>query len=157
MSVKYFYGSMDGNYRFERCSLAFANPSCFSKLSSFLNNQQNFQVQSITFGLEHCSQILHTASGSSNKEIHFLGVKVFAYLDDWFVWTNTKRKSVKYLIEIQIVLKRKGFIINHQKSNLVPSQSIKGLVHLWNSKQESLGLKEDFHWSILSKFLKFLN
>ena len=62
------------------------------------------------------------------------GVQCVAYLDDWILWGDSKVHCQENILRTTQMLQNLGFIINTNKSQLIPSQTIEFLGVQWNTR-----------------------
>ena len=63
-----------------------------------------------------------------------MGIKAIVYLDDWLVYGPSEEQCREHGFIVKDVLEKLGFIINHKKSSLIPTQEIEWLGVLWNTR-----------------------
>ena len=71
------------------------------------------------------------------------GILCLAYLDDIIIFASSEQKCREDLLFAQDTLVRLGFILNLEKSQLVPTQSIVWLGAVWDSRSLSLQLPQE--------------
>ena len=74
------------------------------------------------------------------KEAQERGVKTIAYLDDFIVWASSKELCQRNIQILAGILEEKGLIINTEKSQLIPSQTIDWLDYKWDTRITSIRL-----------------
>lgn len=77
------------------------------------------------------------------------------YLDDFLIIGKTKTECLENIRATQILLKNLGFIVNLEKSNIVPSKSAKYLGFIWNTQKMSIELTDDKKKTIYTKAKEF--
>ena len=56
--------------------------------------------------------------------LHWLGIRIRQYLDDWLVQAQSRELVLQALEEVLSLCPDQGIVINPAKSNLVPSQRV---------------------------------
>ena len=128
----------------------------FRNYLAFSVERNTYRFKAMPFGLNIAPRIFTKIVGVMIKQLRLAGIKVFAYLDDWFIWAQSKNACLKALWLVQRVLKERGFIINIKKSHLIPTQSIEWLGHVWESVSGHLALTPAFGDKALRKLEEFL-
>jgi hypothetical protein len=72
-----------------------------------------------------------------------LGIRTIFYLDDILVLGSTFQLCLSNLQEALSLLMKAGFIINWEKSRLIPTTNFTFLGMLWDSVQGALSLPQD--------------
>ena len=94
------------------------------KFLRFVFNGQVFQFRALCFGLSTAPQVFTRVLAPVSKMIHLAGFRIILYLDDWLVLARSKEEVLRAKMFILNLVMELGIIINHEKSLLVPSQSI---------------------------------
>lgn len=117
--------------------------SCWKYLRFYWNNQL-WEYRVLVFGLSSaprvftrlCKPILAWIRGH-------LGIRCSMYIDDLIIMEQSKSKLMKSVSEIYNLLVGLGFQINHEKSVLKPTQTIKHLGFDIDSTKLTIGLPVD--------------
>ena len=68
------------------------------------------------------------------KKAQDLGIKTIAYLDDFIVWADSEEECKLHVTQLRSILENLGLVINEQKSQMIPSQTIEWLGIEWDSR-----------------------
>ena len=128
----------------------------FRKYLAFTVERVTYRFKAMPFGLNIAPRIFTKLVGVIIRHLRLVGIRVFAYLDDWFIWAESPKACQKALGFIQKVLAARGFIINLKKSHMVPTQSIEWLGHVWESVPGLLALTPAFRDKAVRKLGSFL-
>jgi len=107
----------------------------FQPLLGFKIEGQAYQFRAMPFGLNIAPRIFTKLCSVIIKELRIRGILIFAYLDDWIIWAPSFKLCLQALETCCKVIQKYGFIINKEKSNLIPTQVIQWLGLIWNSKR----------------------
>ena len=110
----------------------------FSPYLGFKLGRKGYQFKAMPFGLNIAPRIFTKLTESVVQQLRKKGLQVLAYLDDWLVWTESKEKCLKAVLEVMKFLQSLGFQINFKKSRLKPSQVFQWLGILWDLKSHTL-------------------
>lgn len=78
----------------------------------------------IPFGLSTAPRVFTRVTRAVLAYLRRQGLTVFAYIDDWFIVAETKRRAIEATSTTLALLERLGWLINREKSQLVPSQRL---------------------------------
>ena len=106
------------------------------------NGQNSYVFRAMPFGLNIAPRIFTKLCAVLVRMLKERGVEVFAYLDDWLVVTESESESRVATDKVTKLLKRVGFIINEQKSKLIPTQSIEWLGWNWRTTDLTISCPE---------------
>ncbi|KAJ8959789.1 hypothetical protein NQ317_001016 [Molorchus minor] len=123
------------------------------KFFRFKFNDKLYEFNSLPNGLSSASYLFTKLLKPIMKLFREEGILCIIYLDDIFVLGNTRDETRKNICFIKNTLEELGFIINVQKSKLIPSQC---LGFLYNSKNLTVHLPDDKKQKILIMVQKFL-
>ena len=86
-----------------------------------------FQFKALCFGLSTAPQVFSRVMAPVSAILHFMGIRMRRYLDDWLVQSSSRESLLR---DLQIVLDlchELGIVVNPQKSHLVPSRVVQYL------------------------------
>ncbi|XP_069191191.1 uncharacterized protein [Procambarus clarkii] len=106
----------------------------------FKVGRQAYRFRCLPFGLHLAPRVFTRLAQVVVARLRLLGVRVLAYLDDWLVWAPTRSACLLVRDLVLSQLAGFGFLVNWQKSQLVPSQvrTWRGLI--WDSQTTSISL-----------------
>ena len=90
------------------------------------------------FGLNIAPRTFTKLSAVLLSQLREMGILCFVYLDDWLVAARSREESVVHTEVVLRVLTNAGFIINREKSTLVPTRSIEWLGWTWDTEVSRL-------------------
>ena len=92
------------------------------KYLRFFHKGVSYQFTSLPFGLATAPLIFT----SIVKEVRLLalqqGIRIHQYLDDWLICAPSKEECHQQTQKLLNLIQELGFLVNHKKSELVPSQ-----------------------------------
>ena len=88
------------------------------------SGRQILQFRALPFGLSSSPYIYTKIVNMVGQRLRLDGVKIFQYLDDWLIYSESRTDLVAQTNHIIRMLDNLGLVINHKKSTLVPTQSI---------------------------------
>ena len=95
------------------------------KFLRFHHQGNSYQFTSLPFGLATAPRVFT----SLVKEVKLLALKqdirLHQYLDDWLIRAPSQAESKEHTANLLSLIQSLGFIVNHQKSELVPQQRFK--------------------------------
>jgi Reverse transcriptase (RNA-dependent DNA polymerase)/DNA N-6-adenine-methyltransferase (Dam) len=114
-----------------------------------------YQYNCMPFGL-NCAPLVFTKllrpALSYLRSRGFLSV---LYLDDFLIFGTSYRDCLKNIKSTIVILNKLGFIINYEKSKLVPSHQVKYLGFLYNSMDMSISLPQEKIDKVIKLLKKF--
>ena len=113
------------------------------KYLCFTFNNKSYAFNVLPFGLSSAPYVFTKIMKPAMAHLRRLGFLSVVYLDDWAIIGNTKHANQKNIDTTIKLLENLGFIINFEKSQLEPKQSIKFLGFVFNSGDMSISLPED--------------
>lgn len=84
----------------------------------------DYRFTALPFGLSTAPRVFTRVTRAVLAHLRRNGVMVFAYLDDWLVLGNSQQGALASTNATVSLLTKLGWLINVEKSNLVPTQSI---------------------------------
>ena len=109
------------------------------------------------FGLNIAPRIFTKLCRPILRELRTKGVKVLVYLDDWLIWGESKEECLAATRIVVQVLEKRGFLINKEKSRLIPSQSFQWLGVTWDTISGKISLPQDKVETFLQDLRLFLD
>ncbi len=91
------------------------------------SSQEVYQFRALPFGLNTAPYIFTKLVKIVGTHLHRLGITVVPYLDDWLFLHQDRNVLLEQQTIVLQLLKQLGFLLNVEKSMLVPSQDIKFL------------------------------
>ena len=89
---------------------------------SILNTQ--YQFKAMCFGPTQAPRVFTKVVSVVTAYLRMHNIRLVAYLDDWLILNNQKEMLLRDREKVLNLLTQLGFIINVQKSQLLPSQNI---------------------------------
>ena len=84
-------------------------------------------------------------------------IQIFSYLDDWLIVASTFEVYQTYTITTLQIVKKFRFVINEEKSRLIPSQCLRWLAWRWNTALGNLSIPLDRQLEVGKICEKFQN
>ena len=84
----------------------------------------DYSFQALPFGLATAPRVFSRVTRAVLAYLRRNGILLFAYLDDWLILGNSKVQASKDTQFVIQTLQDLGWVINWQKSSIVPSQQI---------------------------------
>ena len=94
------------------------------------------------FGLTSAPRIFTKVMKAVLVFLRSRGLRASAWFDDIFIAANSVDLLLEHLYFAKILLKSLGFLINEEKSSLIPSQTIIHLGYIWNSNSLTISVPE---------------
>jgi hypothetical protein len=113
------------------------------KFLRFIWQGKMMQFCSLPFGLASAPRTFTKVLKPVMALLRRVGLKVVIYLDDLLLMNQSQQGLVKDRDSVLWLLESLGFVINHKKSFLVPSQKMEYLGFLVDSRAMSFSLPED--------------
>ena len=95
---------------------------------------KTYNYESLPFGLSSAGLIFSKILRELVKRWRSLGINIVLYLDDGIVMNNSHSQLLADCKQIQSDLFSAGFIVNAEKSNWIPSKTVKWLGFILNSQ-----------------------
>lgn len=93
----------------------------------FTVDSRHFQLWVLPFGLSLAPRVFTKLLAPLVGILHSRGLQVFPYLDDWLIVSPAFSQALSDVDQVCHLLESCGFLINHRKSSLLPSQTLKFL------------------------------
>ena len=81
----------------------------------------------LCFGLLTASQVFTRVFAGVSAWAHSCGIRLLRYLDDWLILASSEIRARQYVRELLSLCHSLGIVINEEKSDLMPSQSVEYL------------------------------
>ena len=114
-----------------------------------------YQFTSLSFGFWHSPLIFTKIIKPVISYLRSTGYRSNVYLDDFLLYGNSYEDCIRHQINTIELLLRLGFIINYEKSNLIPSTRCKYLGFIIDSHNFTIELTEKRKQNILKKLKSF--
>lgn len=127
----------------------------FKKYLRFQFENQLYEFSSLPFGLSTAPYVFTKTLKPVIHHLRSMGITLVIYLDDILIIGKTKEicsKNTKIAIE---VLTKLGFIINNEKSVLIPSQTCRYLGFILDSRALTISLPKEKEISTLQMLKQF--
>ena len=98
----------------------------------------SFAFRAMPFGLSIAPRIFTKLCAVLVRTLKERGVEVFAYLDDWLIIARTEKESRAVTARVTRLLTKVGFVINEEKSHLIPTQKIEWIGWIWDTRNLTL-------------------
>ena len=112
----------------------------FQKFLAFQHGSRCFKFRALPFGLNIAPKIFTAVMKLPLRLLREQGVRIVAYLDDLFLWAPSEAQCLTHVKLTCQTLQRMGFLINVEKSTLVPSQQITWVGVRWDMVQDCWSL-----------------
>lgn len=104
-----------------------------------------YQFRSLPFGLNSAPREFTRLLHPLLKKLRKQGIKVHAYLDDWIIRAKSREECLRHTQEVLRLLERLGWLVNHKKSSLTPSQSFDFLSMSFDTVRATVAPAAKFH------------
>ena len=101
---------------------------------------QTYQFNCLLFGLSSAPWVFTKTTRQVVAALREIGLRLIIYIDDILVMAETESLLKDHVTAVVYLLENLGFVVNHPKSELDPSQEIKFLGFTVNSKTMELNL-----------------
>ena len=91
-------------------------------LLGFQYQNRTFQYQVLPFGLRDSPWVFTRLVVTLVSHLRCRGIRIHHYLDDWLVLASSRDLLLSHIQEVLLCAQSLGFLINWEKSSLVPSQ-----------------------------------
>ena len=110
---------------------------CFEWLNT------RYFYQCMPFGLTSSPRIFTKVMKAVLVFLRSRGLRVSAWFDDIILAASSVSLLLEHLYFAKILLKSLGFLINEEKSSLIPSQTLNHLGYIWDTVSFTLSVPED--------------
>ena len=83
-----------------------------------------YQFKVLCFGLTTAPQVFTRVMAPVSAILHKYQVWMLCYLDDWLILASSRAECLQARDKVPQIYKELGISINHQKSSLLPTQTI---------------------------------
>ena len=128
----------------------------FRKYLGFRLGKRKYQFRVLPFGLNIAPRVFTKLTKPILQELRLLGIGVLVYLDDWLVWGRSRDECLRHTKLALEVIQRRGFVVNFDKSHLVPSDSLEWLGIQWDARTGHMSLPGDKVVSLRQDLRKLL-
>lgn len=115
-----------------------------------------FYFNVLPFGLSSAPYVFTKIMKPVVSYLRKLGYLSVVYLDDWAIIGNTKEDCYKNIQATRDLLQKLGFIINIDKSQLEPKQTVKFLGFIFDSVEMTIRLPDDKVKKVEDLLLNFI-
>lgn len=115
----------------------------FRRFLCFKFRGKLFQFRAMPFGLSSAPRVFTRITQPITLFCRRLGIRIIFYLDDPIIMARSRQEAIRHRDFVLLLLKRLGFLINMQKSNLALSRSFVFLGLHWNTEVGSISLTDD--------------
>ena len=112
----------------------------FRHLLLFKQEAVSFQFNCLPFGLCTAPRVFTKTLKPAIELLRSMGIRMVVYMDDMLLMASSKQMIQEHMYITLFLLENLGFIINHKKSILDPSQEIEFLGMMVNSQTMELRL-----------------
>ena len=113
------------------------------KFLRFEWEEKLLEFQVCPFGMKSAPRMFTKLLKPVVSHLRKMSIRIVIYLDDLLLLADSRKHCLQQRDTIIKLLIRLGFIINWEKSMLIPTQKIRFLGHLVNSKELTLSLPQD--------------
>lgn len=110
------------------------------KYLKFYFDKKIYEFTCLCFGLNIAPYIFTKIMKPVIHHLRLQGILLVIYLDDILIFGNTFQECHDNIFKTSKILETLGFVINFEKSQLIPSQQCKYLGFIFNSVEMSLSL-----------------
>ena len=94
------------------------------KFLRFVANQGTFQFKVLCFGLTTAPQVFTRVMAAVSSVLHQMGIRILRYLDDWLILASSEKEACQARDQVLALCTELGIVINYEKSDLVPTQTM---------------------------------
>ncbi|PIK38301.1 hypothetical protein BSL78_24866 [Apostichopus japonicus] len=94
---------------------------------AFSYKGKTYKFVALPFGLSTSPRVFTRIAGAVVADLRRSGVTLYAYLDDWLVTGRSHQEALFNLDRTTNRLEQLGWVINREKSHLIPTQTIQFL------------------------------
>ena len=127
----------------------------YHKYLRFVHQGKVYQFRALPFGLA-TAPLIFTRLGKEVKLMALArGIRLHTYLDDWLIRGDSPGQTRAYTQEMIQLIQELGWIINHKKSELQPTQTFTFVGYQYDLKQGLVRPTQD-RWSKLTSLTSVL-
>ena len=126
------------------------------KFTVFQFNNCRYMYKMLPFGLTSAPRVFSKVLRPVVTQLRSLGIKITAYLDDILIAASSKEICFNHLGIAMKLLQNLGFIINFEKSHMIPTKEIQHLGYIWDSQTMTLALPLEKIQKIVTSASKLL-
>ena len=89
-----------------------------------------YHFPALCFGLASAPQVFTRVMAPVSSILHSMGIRLRRYLDDWLVQSPSREAVLRNLRVVLDLCRELGIVVNPEKSNFVPSQTVLYLGYL---------------------------
>lgn len=108
------------------------------RLLAFWARGQRWRFRALPFGLSTAPAFFTRLLRPVAAHLTSLGVRLLRYLDDLLIWATTADECRRSTRRVLRLFERLGFVINYEKSALLPSQRVEYLGFEWLSASATI-------------------
>ena len=127
----------------------------FRKFLGFAIAGKKYRFRAVPFGLNLAPHLFSNLCKPILKELRLRGINALVYLDDWLFWGASREECTRATKLVLRVLQRRGFIVNLEKSRLLPSKNFEWLGIHWDTRKAVLSMPKDKVLSLGRDLLSF--
>ena len=101
-----------------------SNPLGITSISRFTMGGVPYQFRVLCFGLTTAPQVFTRLMAPISAILHCYGVRMLRYLDDWLILAESRDTCIQARDRLLRLCEELGLRVNHDKSSLVPSQTM---------------------------------
>ena len=101
-----------------------SNTSTISKISEISDQKRGFSVSSSSFWCRDSSPRVHSHCQRGQTHSSSQDLRIHQYLDDWLLRSPSKDQCLKDSEKLVQLVQELGWLINFQKSELIPTQKL---------------------------------
>ena len=128
----------------------------FQKYLKFIWHQKLYEFVCFANGLSPCPRKFTKLTKVPLFVIRLMGIAISGYIDDFFTKASSFKQCETYLTKIINIFQELGFIIHPEKSQIVPSQELKFIGFIINSREMAISLTPEKKAHIKNIILKIL-
>lgn len=102
-----------------------------------------FQFKAMSFGLSSAPRLFTKLMRVISWYCHQKGICIIFYLDDTVILARSRTQAIEHRNAVMSLLRKLGFLINLEKSDLAPTRQFTFLGLLWDSVMHSVTLTEE--------------
>ena len=129
----------------------------FSKYLCFRYRGEVYQFIAMPFGISIAPRLFTRMMTEVMKKITAANIRAMIYMDDLLILAGSQEEMIASRFTVLELLRTHGFIVNWQKSQLVPTREIVFLGITWNTIEMSVWLGETLVNKLKSKMIEVYN